>query len=1316
MPATNFNILTGLTVGNVTTDATNNSVATSGNITAGNLASTGLASAATLLVSGTSNLGAIGNITITGGAANRVITTNGSGVLSFTDVTTLTGTVSSATANQLAYYTGSTTVSGHANLTWTGGNLLTVAGNISSTNISASGEITITGNANVGNIGATNANLSAATITGNLATGNTSAVLFTGNVSGVSGVFSGNATFGNINSVSGILGVSGNITGGNLITTGFLSASGNANVGNIGATNANITSMTATGSVFMATTSGSVGIGTTSPAVILDLGGGTNFVNSVTSYTGISPTAKTIQIYDATQSFLNLVSGVNTAGAVLGGIFFSRSLGQGDAHYNVAGITALQNSTGTLSGGELLFYTKADSSPTEKMRINVTGDIIFGNGESSATTTSATLRGPARTGTNAAGSNLTIATGNGTGTGGSGSLIFQTASAGSSGTTANTLSERMRIDSSGNVGIGTASPAVALDVVRASADSTVRAYTGTVDLRMWAYHAGAGVIGTNSAHPLIFAVNGLTERMRITTAGNVGIGTTSPLTTLQVGAVGALNGDVTLSAGTNMVYTVATSGAALTWNANTNGGNANTIMARLQPRHDTSGNYCLDVFCGTWNNNNSAGTAIATFQSTGRVGIGNTSPAHTLSVTGTMNVSGNANVGNVGAGAGVFTGAITGSTTLNVTGNANVGNVGAAAGVFTGNVSARRIGNVGGVAFTLPSTDGSSGQVLSTDGAGILSWTTNGTGGGGSGNSISNGTSSVAISTTNGNVTTSVAGTSNVVVVSSSGITVSGTVSTNNDMFFTKGSSPFIGPSNAQDLRIGTNSTEYIRITSSGNFGVGTGSPGGRLGVLHNAASVPYGIAMDSYDGATFKNSMIFGWNTASSFSYMGNFQNFPLALLTNGASRLYIDSGGNVGIGTTSPSTALTVTGTVTATTFSGSGASLTSLPAGNLTGTIPSGVLGTGIITSTMIADGTIVNADISASAAIAVSKLAASTISGITLGGNLNTLTLNVSGTGLSGSTTYNGSAAATFTVTSNATSANTASAIVARDANGDFNARYINATYFNSTDEVSAGTLTYLMGKFGDNYLRSATAAKVATFISGQPMNIVGTATNLSTTRANWSTNGTITAVVGQLSWKNFGNGFTIFDASNSTSPDGTSVNNTNAAVAWAGSYPTLMGWDGTSTYGVRVDSARVADNISAYTIDQSVGTGNAPIFAGLTANGRIIAKSSQSTVLATATSSLGGIEVVGGGGGNAAFLAFHRPDAYALYFGLDGTELKVGGWSMGAVSYVILNQNNFTTYSSSMSPTFAGVTSTGKISGSGTNYRFVLPVGTDYWAT
>lgn len=77
--------------------------------------------------------------------------------------------------------------------------------------------------------------------------------------------------------------------------------------------------------------------------------------------------------------------------------------------------------------------------------------------------------------------------------------------------------------------------------------------------------------------------------------------------------------------------------------------------------------------------------------------------------------------------------------------------------------------------------------------------------------------------------------------------------------------------------------------------------------------------------------------------------------------------------------------------------------------TGTV---TLPAGTVTSTMIADGTITNTDISESAAIAVSKLASSTISGVTLGNNLNALTI---GTGLSG-TSYNGSAAVTIAIDS------------------------------------------------------------------------------------------------------------------------------------------------------------------------------------------------------------------------------------------------------------------------------------------------------------
>ena len=61
-----------------------------------------------------------------------------------------------------------------------------------------------------------------------------------------------------------------------------------------------------------------------------------------------------------------------------------------------------------------------------------------------------------------------------------------------------------------------------------------------------------------------------------------------------------------------------------------------------------------------------------------------------------------------------------------------------------------------------------------------------------------------------------------------------------------------------------------------------------------------------------------------------------------NGSVRFYANSSGNVGLNSIAPTSKLDVggnvkvTGIVTATTFSGSGASLTSLPAGNLTGTV--------------------------------------------------------------------------------------------------------------------------------------------------------------------------------------------------------------------------------------------------------------------------------------------------------------------------------------------------------------------------------------------
>jgi len=79
----------------------------------------------------------------------------------------------------------------------------------------------------------------------------------------------------------------------------------------------------------------------------------------------------------------------------------------------------------------------------------------------------------------------------------------------------------------GNVGIGTTSPNYKLDV-----NGSINIYTGN-SLR-W----GSGDVEIlNSGYSMLFSTytgSALTEKMRITAAGNVGIGTTSPVVKLQV--------------------------------------------------------------------------------------------------------------------------------------------------------------------------------------------------------------------------------------------------------------------------------------------------------------------------------------------------------------------------------------------------------------------------------------------------------------------------------------------------------------------------------------------------------------------------------------------------------------------------------------------------------------------------------------------------------------------------------------------------------------------------------------------------------------
>ena len=89
------------------------------------------------------------------------------------------------------------------------------------------------------------------------------------------------------------------------------------------------------------------------------------------------------------------------------------------------------------------------------------------------------------------------------------------------------VAERMRIDSAGNVGIGTSSPSETLHIFKSSypifkIEST--SYSGSLGI-----DTGNGnlVLNNTSNAALVFTANS-SERMRINDSGNVGIGTSSP--------------------------------------------------------------------------------------------------------------------------------------------------------------------------------------------------------------------------------------------------------------------------------------------------------------------------------------------------------------------------------------------------------------------------------------------------------------------------------------------------------------------------------------------------------------------------------------------------------------------------------------------------------------------------------------------------------------------------------------------------------------------------------------------------------------------
>ena len=204
-------------------------------------------------------------------------------------------------------------------------------------------------------------------------------------------------------------------------------------------------------------------------------------------------------------------------------------------------------------------------------------------------------------------------------------------------------SNQLYLATSGNVGIGTTSPNNLLTLYSASSaiyTQWVQSGTGTSStdgLRIGLDSSSNGIINLNEGTALITSIDG-SERMRITSGGNVGIGTTSPaaiLQTQQTSAGSEVTGILIQNVGSS-----ASTAVSLNFAPHENASSP-TTLAKISAVRTAVSFAPTDLVFHTFNSTLQERMRIT---SGGNVGIGTTAPQQALHVNGIVLLENNQSI------------------------------------------------------------------------------------------------------------------------------------------------------------------------------------------------------------------------------------------------------------------------------------------------------------------------------------------------------------------------------------------------------------------------------------------------------------------------------------------------------------------------------------------------------------------------------------------------------------------------------------------------------------------------------------------------